>query len=505
MSNEQIRYSNETQYSAPDMKDKRGVQVYSMSDLMQVTGRDKEGKLISWGVEHPYFYLTISQREEMFRLSSPVFGLVSSRMNRLSGLQFNIVSEKHKEDEIVEELKEYRDIFNEYKNSIDIKYLMAKAKIAGILKETLPDLLPDLSNFEPSLLRWKNRIKRRDKSTTNEAKEWLMEPNQGVIWEDFVKKWVHSLLIHGASSVYKQTENNRLVNFDTLPGGTVYKIKSPYFSGVSGYIQVTPGYTEPKVYFGDELAYTDYLPVSSRNHGMIPLEALIKKVTESLLFDDKMANEADGTKPPEKMIIVTRPNPFGSTDADADRDLPLPADEQKRVEQKINDPVKEGVITFSGNSVEVVDLSRADTMGNQMQRQKDIREEVAMVFNATNMEVNLTGSDNTSGRSTSEAQMEIEQGKGVAPIAKVFSRMIEKNLLPFRFGPGLRFEFELGKNELEEKNLDLLMLQTGEMTKNDIREKYGKTSFGEEYDMPDGGGATQPGQDNFNPLFTSQV
>ncbi|NCN22597.1 hypothetical protein GW934_03865, partial [Candidatus Falkowbacteria bacterium] len=161
----------------------------------------------------------------------------------------------------------------------------------------------------------------------------------------------------------------------------------------------------------------DYLPVSSRNYGMIPLEALIKKVTESLLFDNMMANQADGTKPPEKMVIVTEQNPFGSLDGDDAKDIPLDVDEQKRIEQKLSQPIKNGVMTFSGNHVEVVDLTRSDSMGNQMQRQKDIREEVALVFNATNMEVNLSGSDNTSGRSTSQAQMEIEQGKGIAPIA----------------------------------------------------------------------------------------
>jgi hypothetical protein len=322
-------------------------------------------------------------------------------------------------------------------------------------------------------------------------------------WSNFAKKWTHSFLIHGATAIYKQLVNGKLTNFDTLPGGTVYKIKSPYFSGVSGYVQAVPGYIEPKIYFSDEISYSEYLPISTRNHGMIPLEALIKKVAEGLLFDDKMARESDGTIPPQKLIIITSNNPFGSMDETEKHDIPLDPVEQKRIEEKIKEPIKNGIVTFFGNNIEVVDLSRADTMGVQMQRQKDIREEVAYVFNATNMEVNLTGSDDTSGRSTSEAQSEIEQGKGIAPIAVELASEVKTGILPLRYGYGLEFEFELGKNEKEEKELDVLMLQTGEMTKNEIREKYGKPTFGEEYDKPDG--APEAGQSEMNPIFTRSL
>lgn len=493
-----IRYSNEAQYTAPDMNDRRGITVYSMSDLQQVTGRDKEGRLLTWGVETPYFYLTIHQREEIFRLSSPVFGLISSRMNRMAGLQYNITSEKYKEDEIAEELKDLKTYYDELKTSLEFKDLTIKARIVQKVRERLPDINDDLSNFDGALLRWKRKIKRVESSLTNEASEWLQQPNQGVLWEDFIKKWTQCILVHGASAVYKQMTDGLLVNFDILPGGTVYKVKSPYFTAQSGYVQAVPGYLEPKVYFSDEISYSEYLPVSSRNYGMIPLEALIKKVTEQLLFDDKMAREADGTVPPQKMIIITENNPFGSLDETEKSDIPLDPVEQKRIEQKLKEPIKHGVMTFSGNNVAVVDLSRSDTMAVQMQRQKDIREEVALVFNATNMEVNLTGSDDTSGRSTSQAQLEIEQGKGIAPIAKMFQTMVNKTLLPLRYGSGLLFEFELGKNEVEEKQLDKLMLETGEMTKNEVREKYGKPTFGPEYDKPEG--QSSPDGSQLNPF-----
>lgn len=495
-----IRYSNETQYTSPEMEDKRGLTVYSMTDLEKVTGRDKEGRLLSWGIERPYFYLSVYQREEMFRLSSPVFGLISSRMNRMGGLDFNITSTKYKEDQLAEEMKDQNLLYNELKGSLEPKDIIQKAQIYRELSQRLLNIKPDLSNFDSCLLRWKRGIKRVENDMTDEIKEWLKEPNQGVLWQDFVKKWTECLLVHGSSSIYKDVSNGRLENFDTLPGGTVYRIKSPYFSGVSGYVQLVPGYIEPKIYFSDEISYVDYLPTSSRNYGMVPLEALIKKVTESLFFDDKMAVEADGTKLPEKMVIITDNSPFGSLDDSEKTDLPIDKEDQKRIEEKMNTKVKGGVMTFTGNNAQVVDLSRADTMANQMQRQKDIREEVALVFNATNMEVNLTGSENTSGRSTSIAQMEIEQGKGIAPIAKLFSAVINRHILPFRAGNGFEFEFELGKNEMESKQLDKIKLETGEITINEIRERENKPTFGEEYNKPVQGSSTPVG-DEMNPLY----
>jgi len=509
------QYSNEAAPvqgpSGQARKPKRGVNVYSIAQLQTVTGRDKEGKLLSWGVEHPYFYLSIHQRIEIFRMSSPVFGVVSSRMNRLAGLDFNITTEKYKEDKIAQALKDMKDIYNEYLGSSKLQDLALRANIYRQIVEYLPEIKPDLSNFNTSLLRWKRRIKQRNMEECDAVKNWLSQPNQGIPWTDFVKKWVQDYHVHGNAAIYKKEERGVIQNFDVLPGGTVYRIKSDTFSTVAGYIQVIPAYTglysyvEPQMYFSDEITYSEYIPSSSRAYGMIPLEALINKIAESMLFDELMANQADGTKPPEKLIIVTENNPFGSLDADEKADFPIEEEEQRRIEEGINTPVKNAIMTFSGNHAEVVDLSRENTMSIQMQRQKDIREEVAMVFNMSNMEINLTGSDDTSGRSTSEAQSEIEQGKGLAPVAKALAQSIEKGIIPFKFGSGFIFEWEQAKNDREEKELDNLMLQTGEMTQNEIREKYGKSDFGPEYDIPQQGGMGEPGADEMNPMFTQSI
>lgn len=504
-----LQQSNEFQYSSNKVKGKRGLTVYTTSQLQQITGRDKEGRLLSWGIEQPYFYLSIDQRIEIVRLCSPVLGIVTSRMHRISGLDFSVVPAKKLEDKTALEMKDCYNIYQEYQESTELAHLTIKARLYKELLSHLIELKPDLSNFDACLLRWKKKLRNKTQEECDHAKDWLEEPNNGVFWEDFCKKWVLDLMVHGSVAIYKQKQGSKIENFDVLPGGTTYKIKAPYFSGVTGYIQVLPGYPgyglnmEPQIYFGDELVYSEYIPTSSRNYGFIPLEALINKIAETLLFDKLMADQADGTKVPEKMVIVTDNSPFGSMDSD--EDIPIEVNEQSRIEEKINNPVKGSIMTFSGNKAEVIDLSRENTMGTQMQRQKDIREEVALVFNMSNMEINLTGSGDTSGRATSEAQSEIEQGKGIAPIAKTLAQAITKGVLPYKFGPGLVFEFDKGRNEREEKELDMLSLQTGEMTKNEIREKYNKSSFGEEYDNPDGATGAAPGADQFNPMYTTSI
>jgi len=502
---------NEPSYTSVHYKGNRGIMVYSTSQLQQITGRDKQGRLLSWGVEQPYFYLTIQQRIEIFRLSSPVFGVITSRMNKIAGLDFNITSDKKQEDRIALRMRNMKSIYDEYSDSSELSHLTLKSVIYRNLLQYMPELKPDLSNFNNCMLRWKRNLQQYNNETCDNVKSWLMEPNQGVTWADFVKKWVGDYHIHGNASIYKDDQNGVVQNFDVLPGGTVYRIKGAAFNSVSGYIQVIPSYTgyhsyiEPQVYFTDEIIYSEYIPSSSRAYGMIPLEALINKIAESMLFDELMASQADGTKPPEKLVIITDKNPFGSLDDSEKYDMPLDTGEQKRIEERINTPTKGAIMTFSGNQAEVVDLSRESTMSIQMERQKDIREEVALVFNMSNMEVNLTGSEDTSGRSTSEAQLEIEQGKGIAPVVKALAHAIQYGLLPYKFGTGLMFEWDKAVDEREEKELDNLMLQTGEMTKNEIREKYNKEGFGEEYDKPDQGGMGEIGENEMNPMFTQSV
>jgi hypothetical protein len=325
-----------------------------------------------------------------------------------------------------------------------------------------------------------------------------MEPNQGTSWGDYAKKWVYDQLIHGATATYKQCVDGRPENFDVLPGGTVYRFKEKYFSAVNGYAQLIPG-EEYQIMFSNEMSYSEYLPISAQSHPIIPLEALINKLTETLLFDKLMSDQADGTKPPEKLVLVTNnQNPFG--DFDRPTEVALDVNEQKRIEMKLNTPRKFAVATMTGNHAEVVDLTRENTMATQIERQKQVREAIGLVFLASNIEMNLTGTDSMGGRETGQIQKEISEGRGLGPQLVQLGRVTTKDIIMHRFGYGYKCEYADAMDPTAQAQLDLIQLQTGETTMNEIRERTNKSTFGPEYDKPQGGGQQQPDGSQIKPF-----
>ena len=117
-------------------------------------------------------------------------------------------------------------------------------------------------------------------------------------------------------------------------------------------------------------------------------------------------------------------------------------------------------------------LRKANEIRDQMQRQKDLREDVAQLFNMSNMEVNLTGGDNTSGRSTSESQGEIEEGKGTLPMMAEIENRFTKEAVPFYgYGAGYNVEFRVEENELKEYEKLRTKLSTGLFSVNQILEE----------------------------------
>jgi hypothetical protein len=461
----------------------RGYQVYFVSQLVEEQAKNKLGHSIKATTDSPFFQLTPDQRVRIVQACSPVLGIITSRMNRISAREFNIVSDKEQEDLIVDRLRDVYNLVNEYKSATEPQYLIASLKLKQHLKEKLYDLLPDLSNFDASLLRWSKMNKYQTKKEADKIKEWILAPNQNDSWEDFVKQWVFDIMTHGADAIYKQTLNNKVENIYHLAGGTVYPVKDIYVSSGTGYLQIID-MMEPQIFYSDELVYSKYIPISSHAYGLIPLDALINKIAESLLFDKLMAEQADGTRLPEKMIIVTDNNPFGKMD-DTFK-LPINKEEQKRIDKKIQTPIKGGVMTFSGNAATVVDLTRENTMGIQMQRQKDIREEIALVFNMSSMEVNLTGSDDVSGRSTAESQSEIEQGKGTLPIMAMIENKISREIFPYRYGYGYNFVYKSEISEKDELEKLRLKLSTGLYSVNEIRVKdLNENPFqGDQFNLP---------------------
>jgi len=482
----------------PSELDRRGYKIYTMSQLMGITGRQQDGEMVTGKYEQPYFHLTLDERINIFRLCSPVHAVVSSRMNAISSIEFKVVCEKEREDEIADELKSYRSLYREYSGYPEAKYIIASARLRGFITQKLPEVLPDLSNFDTALLRYVKMIKKRNIDEADEVQNWLQNPNIGEKWGDFVKKMVFDYLIHGSCSIYKETMDGRVENIYILAGGTTIPLQDKYAGGISAYVQIISGAT-PQIYYDNELSYANYLPSSARAYGFVPLEALVNKVTESLLFDQLLAQQADGTKLPEKMIIITDNSPFG--DIDQTSAIPLDVDEQQRIESKLNQPVKGAMMTFAGNGVTVVDLSRENTMSFQNERQKDIRSEVAMVFNATNMEMNLTGSENTSGRSTSEVQMEIMQSRGTRPVIDNILQQFNRDIIPFRFGRGFTLVCEAERSEQERLETIAKAMQTGIYSVNELRRWENEDPFeGEEFDRPQGSQPAQPDGSEMSPF-----
>lgn len=498
---ETLMQTNLSDAGAVSQKDGRGYQIYTMSQLMGITGAAKDGSRVTGYYEQPIFYLTLEERVSIFRLCSPVFSVVTSRMNRISGMDWTVVSDKYQEDKLYERLRALKQVCDEYKDSKEVAFQIARQKLMTELRTTLPDILPDLSNFQNALIRWKRRIANQKTQSGDWVKDWMMQPNINDKFPDLTKKMIMDLMIHGSVAVYKETMNNKVENVYALPGGTVLPLKNVFAGGVQGFVQIMLGY-EPQIMYGNEMAFATYIPTTARSHGFIPLEALINKISESLLFDKLMADQADGSKPPEKMVIIANASPFGSMDKEFN--VPMDQDEQKRVEQKLNTPKKGAIMTFTGNTATVVDLSRENTMSIQMQRQKDIREEVGLIFQATPMEMSLAGGDNTSGRSTSEAQEQIYHSSGVLPIVKILETLWNYDILPYRFGPGYKLEFSVEKSEKEEMETLKAKMDTGVFSINEVRsDDLNLDPFPDEkFDVPQaGGGAGQEaGGEGANPM-----
>ena len=451
----------------------RGLNVYQLTELVGVDAAGKDGHRHRVTYEQPLFYLTIDERAHIFKQCAPIFGIITSRMNRVSGLQWKVQADSKIEDRKAHMMKYLYGIFEDYRDDMSIRSDMVRRIILKELKKTLFDLKPDGSNFDRALLRWSKMLKYKSEDKSSEIEDWLAKPNPQHDFEEITKMQVFDLLIHGSTTTYKKKVGGILTYIYPLAGGTVIPVKEPVVGGISAYIQIVDGF-DPLLYFDDEVHYADYVPTTFQSYGMIPLEALVNKVAEYLLFDQLAAQRADGTKPPEKLVVLGDSMPFGQLNAAFSMALPMDVNEQKRVEQIINEERKDAIRVLSGvGQPAVVDMSRADTFQHQSERQRQLREDIALVFNTTNMEVNLTGAEGTSGRNTSESQERIDQAKGIGPIVKILERMYNNSIIPQRYGPGYTFDFDVEINE--ERTIDLLQkkVNTGNWTQNELRIERG--------------------------------
>jgi hypothetical protein len=441
-----------------DTKNKRGINVYTSTQLLGVTGKTRHDKEFSGTIEWPIFGLSIEERIAIFQINSDVLGIVGGRANKLSGFDVKVIPDKEREDIIVAEARNIKQIIDEYEGQTDIQYIVTRGQLINLLMQKFPELTPNLSNFESAILRWSRNISMQKKYTADQIEDWLAKPNPDDNWTEFTKKWVTDYYIHGNAANYKKfnLESGRIDTVHRLPGGSIFPFRMPFVENIAGYFQFAQGF-EPLIYFNDEVTFNTFLPASFSSYGIVPLDALVNKITESLLFDWMMANQADGTKPPEKVVVFSDPDPIG----DLSESLGMATDsaEQKRIEQKFNEAREGAIATMTGKgNVAILDLSKQETMALQTERQKEARKSIALVFSASNLEVNETGSDSTSGR------------------------------VPYKFGYGFSVKIQAGIDEFAKYREAKEMLETNAMDVNYVR----KTVLGlppyddKQYDRPQG-------------------
>lgn len=487
--------------------DDRGLNIYNVSQLQGVTGKAQNGNYLTGTVQRPLFSLSIPDRIEMFKRSTMLQGVVTSRAKRMMALKWTITKKAKDIEKLIIQAKELKEVYDEFSDP-DVKSMTIRFQIKAKLQAIIPELKDDLSNFTGALRRYKKRNERSDKEETEIISEWIKQPSLGVTFSDFLHKTTIDLMLHGSAGVYKEAnQQQQIENFYILPGGTIYPYRQTHVGGPEMYFQIIPS-LESKAYFANEISYIRYVPVSWQTMGEVPVEALINKVAESLLFDKRAADQADGTRPPEKLVAFGKdPAPMGNL-TDTLFDQSMPKAEQKRIETALNTARQEAIKTISGmGHPTVIDLTRSDTFSTQQNRQDKLLRDVALIFNMTNMEINLAGGEFTSGKETSDIQKEIEQEKGIGPILKMIEHLMNSDILPYRFGYDYEFKFDVGLSEQEQVNLEQQKINTGTYSTNELRESRGDDVYPEEeYDRPTAMGAKAPDGSAVNPLnMTGEV
>lgn len=481
-------------------KGMRGVNIYTLSDLLSVSGETKSGEQVTGQIQQNLFTLSLDERVQIYRKCGPVFGAITGRANRIAALKWKVKKVNKDDDRIEAMIKMAVDVHKEYADP-DVRSAVVRARCCAFVARTLPDVKPDLSNAMTALLRWKRRNKLRYEDRSTQIEDWLHRPNAEDNLSQFIRKTVIDMCVHGAGSWYKEraAATGLVENLYMLPGGTVLPFRGMFVGGGVAYAQILNG-VPPKVYFNDEIAFIPYAPNSTLSYGAVPLEALVNKIAESLLFDEQAAMKADGTSAPEKLIVMNENLPFGDEETAKDLPIPLTQEEQSRIETLVNEPRRNAIrlLTGYGGSGQpvVVDLSRESTFAAQSDRQDKILRDIAIVFNMSNIEINLTGSQDTSGRETSETQEETDQQKGWKPMATDVEDKFNTDVLPERWGPDYRLEMDKGLSDTQQIELEKARLATGSYDVNRIRMDRGDEPYPEEiYNRPPGQGAAQPAPD----------
>ena len=146
----------------------RGLNVAMIGELIGTSGYTRDGKVIHQLVQMPMFSLAPQEREEIFKLNAYVLGIVTGRADRISGVDWDIHRKTDMEDEQYDRLRDLKEIFEEFNNTMDPKHLMVRMRAIAKIRENLPDVFDDLSNFANALRRWRRRNKLAFKQSKQE-------------------------------------------------------------------------------------------------------------------------------------------------------------------------------------------------------------------------------------------------------------------------------------------------------------------------------------------------
>lgn len=469
----------------------RGYNIYYLNQVMPIHGYDKFGHMVRGEYEYPWFVLTPEERIDIAKKSSYIFGVVTNRMNRIGSLQYKVVSNRHDLDVTIGQLKTLKSTYNDFKNSGDMRYVLAAGVIAREIRKTLTDCLPDLSNFQRALVRFTRRVNAQKQDRCAEIEDWLMCPNDEDQFEDILKKYTFDMMVHGQCDIYKKYENGIITKYYILPGGTVYPLRRQYVGERPMWAQVVPG-KPTLIYDKAEIIHDTYAPTSFSEYGIVPLDALVNKVSEQLLSERYWAGQADGTAPPEKLLAIQ-----AGSQIPGQVDFGLNPKEQKRIEENINQFRRQAIRTITGTGpIEVLDISKRDMLDGQLRRLEEIKKDVALVFNMSNLEINETGSDGTSGRETSETQERQEKLRGTYPLIKSFQEKINEELIRPKFGDGCRLKLMSSNDEYEQLELIKAKMDTGVYAINRIMtEDLNLEPYeGDQFDQPPGPAAPSMNQ-----------
>lgn len=484
------------------MSTERGYQDFnSTAANYRFTAAAENGEKKSVAIDPGWLQVDAFTALTVFQKCAPVYAVVTARANRISTLEFSIIPDRKREDQIAANLKDARDLFEEI-DPINWYSIGRKAKILSEIRRVMPDLKPDFSNFDRCMIRWRRAIMAEKFDKSEEIKDFFMKPSQGMLWNDFAKQYTQDLLVHGRSAIYKERIRlmagmERLNALHMLPGGSVFPVKGEYVGEFLGYVQITDGMREPQLFMQDELSFSQYMPNSALVNGLTPIDSLINLAAENLLFNDLMLKKADGSTPPEKLVVFGENDPNFSSDPSVQNSTAtfLQKDEQRRIENKLNRRKREGAVAIlSGYGTPMmVDLSRADTLPTQMGRQDQINKYVAMAFNASNQEINETGGSGTSGRNTSETQERADNAKGVRPIIITMEQTFTHEIIPQRYGFGYSMQFSVPMSERERIELAKMKGESNIWSPNEIRRDDLQLDPIKDpaYDVPKGG---QPAQ-----------